>query len=80
MRALKATLEVKNSFVRNDHSDLIKRFVIMQKKYYDLLMYFNANHFKLKHLEENLRKCESNEVTLRTISFDTPNDQIDQIW
>lgn len=52
----------------------------MQKKYYDLLMYFNANHFKLKHLEENLRKCESNEVTLRTISFDTPNDHIEKIW
>lgn len=41
-------------------------------------MDFNTNHYILKHLEEELRKCESSEVTPRKINSNTINDHIDQ--
>lgn len=57
----------------------MKNCEIIQKRYYDLQVDFINNHCILKHLEEELRKLTSSDVTLKIVTSDPSNDKVRQI-
>lgn len=60
---LKTTLKEKKSLIRNDHSDLTNKCEIIQKRYSHFQEKFNANHAKLKSLEDDLKKFKTCKTT-----------------
>lgn len=57
----------------------MKNCEIIQKRYYDLQVDFSNNHCILKHLQEELRKLTSSDVTLKIVTSDPSNDKVRQI-
>lgn len=72
---MNAALDGKKSPIGYDHGDLTKSVILCKRIYSNILANINADHSK----QEELRKLESSEVTLMTISFDPSNDKINQI-
>lgn len=60
-----------------DQNDLMKFFEIIQKIYSYIQVDCNANHSRLKHMKEILKKLMSSGVNSKTISSDPSNYQID---
>lgn len=76
---LKFILEEKKSSKSCYQSVLNKKCEIIHKTYSNIKVECNANHYRMKHLDEELNKLESSYVALRILISNITEDQVGQI-